>query len=101
MNNNPKQPRRVKNFSVEIWVRFDCPQCRRRVGFQSPKTNHTSSLVHCQCGEPYTIRDGITDLDVGVFFGDAREDAEPALAPDVSHLPPMPIGDNEHENKLK
>lgn len=72
-----KAPKPLKLFDVEIWIRITCPNCHLRQSFRGPRTNHSSVRVTCKCGEEYTIRDGITDLDIGVFYGDVRDALEP------------------------
>lgn len=90
MTKKPVQPVAVPKFDVELWVRLTCPNCHTRQSFRAPRTNHASVLVTCKCGEDFTIRDGITDLDIGVFFGDCREALEP-YPQETNQVTGMPV----------
>jgi hypothetical protein len=91
-HHHSKAPIPLKTFGVEIWVRLTCPECHRRSSFRGPRTNHSSVLVSCPCGKDYTIRDGITDLDIGVFFGDCRDALEP-FPQEINPLTNLPVVD--------
>lgn len=80
----------LKTFDVEIWIRLTCSKCHTRSSYRGPRTNHSSVLVTCQCGAEYTIRDGITDLDIGVFKGDCRDALEP-YPQETNALTGMPV----------